>query len=424
MPADAHARHQDALVDRAETVHPHVGAEHAARDAAPRHDAAGRDHRVERLAAAAARLGEDELRRRRLRLVGAQRPLRIVEVELGVDLAEIHVGVEIGVERADVAPVLRRLLVLVVEPVGVDRCLVDQRRDDVLAEVVVGRLVGVGLEGADQHVGVEDVDTHRGEREIGRARDRARLLRLLLEPGDPLGFVDRDDAEAAGVGDRHLDGRERDRGLALLVEPQHARVVHLVDVIAREHDQVPRVLAHDRIQVLVDRVRGPLVPVLADPLLRRQDLDELAELLGDDAPAHADVAVERQRLVLRRDEDAPQPGVDAVAQREVDDPVRPAEVHRRLGPFLGQRIEPLPGAAGEDDDQAVVEQRRHGMRSAPAQHDACWCAVGPDDPKGEAEHVVDAGLDVAQVQTFDHDGAGAEQHVVRRLADVLELFDR
>ena len=43
----------------------------------------------------------------------------------------------VGVERADVAPVLRRLLVLVVEAVGVDRRLVDQRRDDVLAEVVI-----------------------------------------------------------------------------------------------------------------------------------------------------------------------------------------------------------------------------------------------------------------------------------------------
>ena len=57
--------------------------------------------------------------------------------------------------------------------------------------------------------------------------------------------------------------------------------------------------AHDRIEVLVDRVGRALIPVLAHALLRRQDLDELAELLGHDAPAHADVPVERQRLVLR-----------------------------------------------------------------------------------------------------------------------------
>ena len=120
----------------AEAVDAHVRTQHAAGDAAARDDAAGRDDRIERLSAAAAGFGEHELRRRRLRLIGAQRPLGIVQVELRVHLAEIHVRLEVGVERADVAPVLRRLLVLVVEPVRVDRHLVDQRRDDVLAEIV------------------------------------------------------------------------------------------------------------------------------------------------------------------------------------------------------------------------------------------------------------------------------------------------
>ena len=149
------------------------------------------------------------------------------------------------------------------------------------------------------------------------------------------------------------------RGAALLMEAQHPRVVHLVDVIAGQDDQVARILADDRVEVLVDRVGRALIPVLADALLRRQDLDELAELLRDDAPAHADVAVERQRLVLRGDEDAPQPRVDAVAQREIDDAVRAAEVDRRLGAILRQREQPLAGAAGEHDDEAVVEKGRH-----------------------------------------------------------------
>jgi hypothetical protein len=78
-------------------------------------------------------------------------------------------------------------------------------------------------------------------------------------------------------------------------------------VIAGEHDDVARRFALERIEVLEDRIRGAQVPVLADPLLRRQDLDELAQLLGDDVPSHSDVAVERERLVLGRDEDAPEP---------------------------------------------------------------------------------------------------------------------
>ena len=108
---------------------------------------------------------------------------------------------------------------------------------------------------------------------------------------------------------------------------------------------------------------------------------------------------------------------------EVDDAVRAAEVDGRLGAILRQRIQALAGAAGEHDDQAVVEQRRHGV-SVPPQHDAGRRAVGADDPQRQAEHLVDARLDVAQVQPLDDDGAAAEQHMVRRRARLLELLDR
>ena len=263
----------------------------------------------------------------------------------------------------------------------------------------------VGFERAHEDVGVEDVDAHRRERESGEPGIGGGSFGFSWKP------VTRSLSSTAmmpkrlRVGDRHFNRRERHRRAALLMEAQHARVVHLVDVIARQHDQVARVLAHDRIEVLVNRVGRALIPVLADALLRRQDLDELAELLRHDAPAHADVAVQRERLVLRGDEDPPQPGVDAVAEREVDDAVRAAEVDRRLRALLRERVEPLAGAAGEDDDEPVVEQRRHRSGLAPAQHDAGWRTVRADDPQREAEHFVDARVDVAQVQPFDHDRA-------------------
>ena len=103
------------------------------------------------------------------------------------------------------------------------------------------------------------------------------------------------------------------------------------------------------------------------------------------------------------------PGVDAVAQREVDDAVRPAEVDRRLGAFLGQRIEPLAGAAGEHDDEAVVEQRRHDALSSCRSTTRAGAPSAPTIRERQAEHLVDARLDVAQVQAFDDDRAAAEQ---------------
>ena len=201
---------------------------------------------------------------------------------------------------------------------------------------------------------VEDVDAHRRQHlSAGR-----QVLRLLEEPDQPVVVVDLQHAEAARFFRRNLDHADGRRGAALAVERQHARVVHLVDVIAREDEQMARILAHDRVEVLVDGVGRAEIPVFADALLRAEDLDELAELVGHDAPAHADVAAERERLVLQRDEDLAQARVDAVAQREVDDAVGAAEIDRRLGPLLRQRIQAFAGASGQNHDDDIVLHAR------------------------------------------------------------------
>ena len=110
-----------------------------------------------------------------------------------------------------------------------------------------------------------------------------------------------------------------------------------------------------RAQQPAHRDHEMLVPLLTDTFLRRQNLDELAEFLGDDAPAHSNVAIERERLVLRRDIDAAQARVDAVAQGKVDDAVGTAEVHGGFGSFLGEREQAFAHAARKHNDQRVVE---------------------------------------------------------------------
>src|SRR5262245_12843026 len=95
--------------------------------------------------------------------------------------------------------------------------------------------------------------------------------------------------------------------------------------------------------------------MLADPLLWRQNLDELPELFGNDAPSHPDVAVEGKRLVLGGNEDAPEAGIDAVAEREIDDSVRAAEEDGRLGAVARQWIQALARTSGEENDQRIVD---------------------------------------------------------------------
>src|SRR5262245_28164220 len=140
------------------------------------------------------------------------------------------------------------------------------------------------------------------------------MRRLLIESNHAIGLVNAEDAESTRVSQRYLERRERRVSVSLQMEAQHLRIVHLVHVIARQHDDVARRLTVDGVEVLEHGIGRAEIPVLSDPLLRWQDLDELAELLGDDVPSHPDVAVEREGFVLRRDEDATETRVDAVAQ--------------------------------------------------------------------------------------------------------------
>ncbi len=65
--------------------------------------------------------------------------------------------------------------------------------------------------------------------------------------------------------------------------------------------------------------------------------------------------VEAHRLVLREHQDLAQAAVEAVGEREIDDPISPAERDRRLGPVARQRLQPRAFAAGQNDGQHVAD---------------------------------------------------------------------
>ena len=116
-----------------------------------------------------------------------------------------------------------------------------------------------------------------------------------------------------------------------------------------------RPLLLDRVDVLVDRVGRPRVPLLLAAVVRRAHADELLQAARQEVPAEADVLVQRARLVLGQDEDPPEPRVDAVREREVDDPVGPPEGHRGLRATRRERLEPLALAAGQDQGERLVQ---------------------------------------------------------------------
>ena len=118
MAPDVHVVEDDRVLHLAVAIDAHVVAQHRSLHAAARYDAARRNDRIDRHAHAI-RIGEHEFHRRILLLPGAQRPALVVQVEDRRNRDQVHVRFVIRVERANVAPVMRLRLALVLEIVGV-----------------------------------------------------------------------------------------------------------------------------------------------------------------------------------------------------------------------------------------------------------------------------------------------------------------
>ena len=93
--------------------------------------------------------------------------------------------------------------------------------------------------------------------------------------------------------------------------------------------------------------------IAARRLLRRHDLHEAAGEIVE-LVALLDVPMQRRAVELREKEDALEPGVDAIADRNIDDAIFARERHGRLRAILGQRKKPGAGAAAQDDRNNVT----------------------------------------------------------------------
>ncbi len=228
-------------------------------------------------------------------------------------------------------------------------------RDQVLAEVVRGmRVVVVADQLLVEEVGIENVHAHAGQGAVRAARDRRRILGLFDEGHHALLVVDVHDAEFARLLPRHIDAGDAEIGLPLDVLGQHACVVHLVDVIAGQDQHVLGPVAPDQVEILQYRVGGTTIPVFADLLLGRQDVDEFVKAAVEKAPAALQVLDQALCLVLGGDADAADTGVHAVRQREIDDAELAAERHGRLGAPVGELHQAAAAAAGQHDTESIA----------------------------------------------------------------------
>jgi hypothetical protein len=118
---------------------------------------------------------------------------------------------------------------------------------------------------------------------------------------------------------------------------KHEFVIHLVDVVARENDDVfRRPVALDDVDVLEHGIGGAGVPLrLAHALAGGQDVEALIPLGAEEIPAALHVADQAVRLVLRGHRNAADARIERIGQGKVDDAGLATKIDGGLGAPVG-----------------------------------------------------------------------------------------
>src|SRR2546430_9324955 len=134
---------------------------------------------------------------------------------------------------------------------------------------------------------------------------------------------------------------------------EHPPIIHLVNMVDRQYQHVLGLLRTDGINVLIDRIRRPLIPLITHSFHRRQYFDKLSHFPGHNVPPLADVPVQRKCLVLSEDVDPSQVRINAVGEGDINDAVDSAKCDRRFSPVTSEWVEPLACASGQQHSQRV-----------------------------------------------------------------------
>ena len=129
-------------------------------------------------------------------------------------------------------------------------------------------------------------------------------------------------------------------------------------MIAGQHENEPWRLHPQDVDILIEGIRGARVPSFPHSLLGGKHVQELLQRGVQEVPASLQVLDQAVRLVLGRDTDPANAGIDAIAEREIDDAVLATERHRGLGTPIGQLLQPRASPTRQDDGVGIAYQRR------------------------------------------------------------------
>ena len=290
--------------------------------------------------------------------MGPDRPTIIIKIELRIGSREVDVGIPVSIDGTDIAPVgclaRPRAHRALLEPVRHGLAAGHDARNDVLAEIVAGlRVARIAGQFGEKIVGIKDIDTHAGECPIRVVRQTGRIQGLFHEGRDEVVGIHRHHAERPGVEPRYFDAGHRTGFAMRHVFGERHRIIHFVDVIARQDDQIFRPITGNDVLILVYGIRRPLVPVgFVQSLLCGHHINEFIEFATQEPPAALDVAHQTVTFVLGEYTNAANARIEAIGEREIDNAKLATEIHCRLGPSIRQIEQTTAAAAGK--------HQRHG----------------------------------------------------------------
>ena len=175
-----------------------------------------------------------------------------------------------------------------------------------------------------QNLPGEDINAHGGEVAL-------RLLRLLFELDDVVVLIDVHDAKGRSDLPRNGTDCDGDVRAGFDMSGEHLVIIHLVDMVAGQDQNVLGIILLDEVDILVDGIGGAAVPfaALGSHIGRKHKYAAVAQV---EVPrlAGTDIAIKLERLILRENTYSVNLRIGAVRQREIDDAILAAERNCRL----------------------------------------------------------------------------------------------
>ncbi len=159
--------------------------------------------------------------------------------------------------------------------------------------------------------------------------------------------IDLHDAKLLGGFHVDLERSNGEIGSDLAVVVDHLAIVHLVDVIPGEDQNLLGAFFLDLVDVLINGVGCPLVPLFIDPLLRRHNIDVFIQLTAKIVlPSRSIWRSNWSLYILRQDEQLSKSTVEAIREDKIDDAVDSTERDAGLARSRvnGSNRVPLPPA--------------------------------------------------------------------------------